>query len=401
MRRLLLALLLAGAACRSRPAVAMPPYGNMEAAYARLSAMEAGKVAPEDEALVACELATAAICVGDEAGAFRALHAASRVMGTLESSSQENLRAILGSEATKTWKGDPYERSMGALYKGLLYWRRGDLDNAAACFKNGLFADGYSEMGEHQADFAVLAFLLGWVNTLRGRGEQARFNFEEARANLPQNPWFEDPRPGECNVLAVIDIGRGPKKYAAGTGDALVRFAAYPHGEAGVEILVDGHPCGRSAPGVDLYQQAITRGKKVIDGIRKGKAVLKGGSFVAGVVLIDEGVRRDKGGMVAVGAGLLLLSVLTDARADTRHWTMLPAEVHVLPLSIAPGRRQIEVRVLDASGRPIPGWSRGFAVDVGPARDSLYYFRPVPGYGIHGLLGPPGPPQMTTQGDAR
>ena len=59
---------------------------------------------------------------------------------------------------------------MNALYKGVLYWRMGDLDNASACFKRGLLADGWSEAGEHQRDFEVLMFLLGWASALRGDG---------------------------------------------------------------------------------------------------------------------------------------------------------------------------------------------------------------------------------------
>ncbi|NJN14136.1 MAG: hypothetical protein HC813_00250 [Planctomycetes bacterium] len=386
MPRLLLILLVAVAACRSGPTYAPPEYGNMAAAKARLEAAGRAGASPRDEALFLCELASASLCTGDEEGAFRALHGASRIMGTLESSSGENMRAILGSEATKTWKGDPHERCMGALYKGLLYWRRGDIDNASACFKNGLFADGFSEMGEHQQDFAVLSYLLGWANALKGRGEQTRFSFEEARRNAPENPWFGEADPARASVLVVADIGRGPKKYADGSANNLVKFAPRTWNEGGIEILSGGRSLGRSASGADLYLQAVTRGKKVLDGIRKGKAVFKEGSFAAGAILLHEGARRDKGGMAAVGAGLLLLSVLTNAQADTRHWTLLPGEVHVLPLSLPPGRHDLEIRVLDKGGRPIPGWSRTCTVAVQGGPGALYYVRPMPGQGIHALL---------------
>jgi len=361
--------------------------GTPEQTY-RMRLADEAHVAEEDRALWMCEVASAALWAGDDAGAFRALDDASRIMGTLESSAREDRRAILGQEATKTWKGDPYERCMAALYKGLLYWRAGDLDNASACFKAGLLADGWSADGEAQEDFAALSFLLGWVSALRGKEEQARFSFREAAEHCPQNPYLADPRPFEDNVLVVADIGRGPRKYAEGVGDNLVRFAPCPHPDRGLDVLVDGIPMGRSAPATDLFLQAITRGKKVIDGIRKGKAVFKGGTYVAGAIVLNEGLRRDKKNLVAIGAGLLVLSALTQAQADTRSWSSLPAAIHVLPLSIPPGPHRLEVRALDERGNPLPGWSRTFDVDVPDRPGTLYWFKAGPGRTISGLAGP-------------
>jgi len=201
-RAVLVLLVVTAGACRSTP-LYRAPVGNTAAATYDAIVADGDRIAEEDEALWRCELAMAALRIGDEAAAFQALHGASRIMGTLESSRRENRRAILGQEATKVWKGDPHERCMGALYKGLLYWRRGDLGNASACFKSGLFADGHSAEGAHQTDFAALSYLLGWVSYLRGRDEQARFSFREAAQNAPDNPYFADPRPDEDNVLVV------------------------------------------------------------------------------------------------------------------------------------------------------------------------------------------------------
>jgi len=363
------------------------PVGNTPAAT--LQAIEAdGRVgiAPEDEALWRCELGTAALAVGDEHAAFKALHGASRIMGTLESTSRENARAILGQESTKTWKGDPYERCMNALYKGLLYWRRGDLDNASACFKSGLLADAWSEAGEHQEDFAALSFLLGWVSHLRGRHEQARFSFREAAQIQPDNPWFRDPRPDHHNVLILVETGHGPEKFADGPGGHIARFAAKRSPDAALSVRVDGGPARTSAHATDLLRQATTRGERVLDGIRAGKAVFRVGTDVAGKVLIYEGARRDKGELFAAGLGLLVLSALTRTEADVRHWTMLPRSLHVLPLRLAPGRHTLEVQAIDAGGRPLAGWSKAFSVDVPAAFGRLYWLRSAPGRRIHGLL---------------
>jgi len=381
------ALLLAVAACRTTPEYHAPHASTAELTYQALVADGQRGVADEDKALWACELGTAAMMVGREDAAWNAFHEASRTMGTLESDGREARRAILGEEATKRWKGDPHERCMAALYKGLLYWRRGELDNASACFKSGLLADSYSDVGEHQVDFAALSFLLGWVSHLRGSDEQARFSFKEAKEHAPENLLFEDPAPDDHNVLAVVGVGRGPRKYRTGAYGSIARYEAAPHLISAVEIRVDGVSQGVSALATDVYEQAMTRGTKTIDGIRKGKAIFKTTATTTGIVLINRGARKNDSGLMIAGAGALLAGMLTNASADIRHWSSLPAEIHFLPMRLAPGVHTVEVLALDESHRPIPGLESTFETEVGARKDQLWWFRAQPELGVHGLVG--------------
>ncbi len=385
MRLFLLIALVGGtsgiAGCRSRPAYRAPSFADPRANLAALIEDGERGIAPEDEALWRCEVGMAALLTGDEAAAFSAFHAASRIMGTLESSNKEALRAILGQETTKRWKGDPHERCMNALYKGLLYWRRGDLDNASACFKTGLLADAYSEAGEHQRDFAALSFLLGWISHARGKTEQARFSFKEAAEHAPKHRIFDNPRPQTRNVLIVAGIGPGPQKFGEGP---IARFARLPSVAGGLAVLVDGVPRGHTAHATDLFDQATTRGKKKIDGIRKGKAVFKDAAAIGGWIVLDEGLRRREGGLIAVGAGLLALSALTRPEADIRHWASLPGAIHLAPLRITPGRHRITLHVLDVQGVPVPGWERTIETDVPANRSLVFYFQTGKNHAIHG-----------------
>lgn len=381
----LLLLVAVTSACRSSRAYRAPHYSDPQINYRTIVADGKKGISAEDEALWRCELASAAMQVGEEQVAFRSLHAASGIMGTLESTSAENARAILGQESTKTWKGDPHERCMNALYKGVLYWRQGDLDNASACFKRGLLADGWSEAGSHQKDFEVLMFLLGWVSRLRGDDEQAAFSFREAAVLRPDNEFFFEPRVDERNVLVVAGVGKGPRRVQAGNERQEVRFVPTMYEERAIEVLVDGLPAGTSRMATDLYHQAVTRGEKVIDRIREGKAVFKTGTRAAGWLLLYEGARVDDGTLALVGAALLVVSALMRPEADTRHWSALPGEVHVLPLSIAPGPHRLTVRVLGRDGAPMPGWERFFDVHVPPGEGTLYYFRTARGNRILGL----------------
>jgi tetratricopeptide (TPR) repeat protein len=326
---------------------------------------------------------------GHESAAWKAFHLASRTMGTLESTPAETRRAILGEEATKRWKGDPHERAMSAYYKGILYWRRGELDNASACFKSGLLADGYSETGEHQVDFAALSFLLGWVSYERGRTEQARYSFVEAAQYVPQNLLYDDPAPGEHNILTIVEIGQGPRKVRTGMHGSVARYERQPPAVFAVEIRVDGVSQGVSAQATDLYHQAMTRGKQVLDGIRKGKAIFKTTATTAGIVMVNRGARRDDTGLMIAGAGVLLAGMLTNPAADVRYWSLLPDSISFLPLRLASGMHEVEIIALDEAHRPIAGWSEKLNVNVTERDDQLWWVRTHFGQRIYGLFDPP------------
>jgi len=389
VRRGLLVVALLVVACRTQREYVAPRGETPEHTYRALVADGQRGVAAEDEALWACELGVAAMLSGHESAAWKAFDLASRTMGTLESTSAETRKAILGEEATKRWKGDPHERAMSAYYKGILYWRRGDLDNASACFKSGLLADGYSETGEHQVDFAALSFLLGWVSYERGRREQARFSFDEAQQHAPQNLLYDDPAPGQHNILTVVEIGEGPRKVRTGAYGSVARYEKQAPVVSAVEFRVDGVSQGVSAPATDLYHQAMTRGKQVLDGIRKGKAIFKATATTAGVVMINRGARKNDSGLMIAGAGALLAGMLTNPAADVRYWTLLPDSVHFLPLRLAPGMHEVEIIALDGAHQPIAGWRRKFNVNVTERDDQLWWVRTHFGQRIDGLFDPP------------
>src|ERR1044071_9500406 len=50
-------------------------------------------------------------------------------------------RGYFHAEAKKTFIGEPYERSMAYIYRGILYWMNGEPDNARACFRRAQLED--------------------------------------------------------------------------------------------------------------------------------------------------------------------------------------------------------------------------------------------------------------------
>src|SRR4029434_2175440 len=50
-------------------------------------------------------------------------------------------RGYFHGESKKTFIGEPYERSMAYIYRGILYWVDGGGDNSRACFRSAEFED--------------------------------------------------------------------------------------------------------------------------------------------------------------------------------------------------------------------------------------------------------------------
>ena len=90
-------------------------------------------------------------------------------------------RSLWYEEGRKDFKGEPYERAMAYYYRGLLYLRKGDYENARASFKGGLLQDAMAEQAIYQADFALLIFLEGWSSLMLGDWDMAEEAFQEVQ----------------------------------------------------------------------------------------------------------------------------------------------------------------------------------------------------------------------------
>jgi hypothetical protein len=88
---------------------------------------------------------------------------------------------LTGNEAAKAYKGDPYEKVMNSFYLGLLLIDENDLDNASACFKNGILCDSDVENNLYKSDFAPLYFLAARCATTAGDKSTANDYLERAK----------------------------------------------------------------------------------------------------------------------------------------------------------------------------------------------------------------------------
>ncbi len=283
----------------------------------------------------------------------------------------EKARSLWHSEGRKDFKGEPYERAMAYYYRGLLYMRKGDFENARASFKGGLLQDALAEDEVYRADFALLIFLEGWASLMLGDDDMAEEAFAEVKKFRAD---FVPPDFGD-NVLLIAETGTAPQKIATGKGQSELRFTpgtGFREEKAAVEI---GGSVFNGYPMEDIYWQASTRGGREVDKILEGKAQFKGfnetmGQTLTGIsaqALSNVGRYGDDAAAVAIVAGIVGLLGLgqqamadrTRAEADIRQWDNLPDKIHVFTFNSNEQNSQaVPVSFLEPGDKPVANLNR-------------------------------------------
>ena len=275
----------------------------------------------------------------------------------------EAARSLWIKENRKDYKGEPYERAMAYYYRGLLYLREGDYENARASFRGGMLQDTLADEEIYSQDFGLLAFLDGWASHCNGDFDLAEESFAEAREHAA---WLAPPAPS-ANLLLLAETGRGPRKIADGEYSELLTFkrgAGFGDTQARFLIgreMVDAHLAE------DIYFQASTRGGRQVDHVLDGKATFKSGTETVGDALLVGGAtaaymgasygNEDAAlaGAIVVLGGLVAKGIAAAMRpdADIRTWDSLPDRVHVAAVRSAAAGDSIKVQFLDEKSAPI------------------------------------------------
>ena len=271
LRALFLLLLATLSACGiSQPAIPVARFTQGDlgvvADFARKEAT-AGPV--ENQALVLNVLAQCELLQGDIDAAWQHFGAAARVMGNWQTSGSEEFSAIVGSESSKGYTGDPYEKAMNAYYLGMCYLLKGEPDNARAAFKKGILADGESGDEKYQADFTLLFWLAGRMSRAMGLPADAEDFFKEAKKadefarshssrGESNNQLLRSPEVG--NLVVLAEVGMGPEKIAAGNEGELARFRPRWSAAHRAQVWIDGELRGPTWMLADVDYQARTRG---------------------------------------------------------------------------------------------------------------------------------------------
>jgi len=327
---------------------------------------------PRDRVLWEYRLAAAAMCQGRFALAKQNLDDALLTLGGIYGNdpNAKKARSYFHAEAKKTFIGEPYERSMAYIYRGILYWMDGELDNARACFRSAEFEDSDTENHEYAGDWVLPEYLDGLATTkLHGDGSDA---FKRAQAvargvNLP-------PYHPAANALFFVEFGPGPTKFATGQYGEELRFHTAPSPVASAELKVDALRIP-IAPTDDVDFQATTRGGRVMDHILGNKAVFKSATDTAGNVALVGGLAtaaasRDRM-TEEVGLGIALaglvsktISAATVPAADTRSWDNLPRYLSFVSLPLPLGQHVATVQFHDSAGQVLPNLTKTITINI-------------------------------------
>jgi hypothetical protein len=306
--------------------------------------------------------------------AFMTLHGA-----RLPNAEASKSRSYFHAEAKKTFIGEPYERAMAYIYRGILYWRDGERDNARACFRSAEFEDSDAESHEYAGDWVLPDYLDGLASLkLGGDGSDA---FKRAQANAkhlklpPYNP--------QANVLFFLEFGPGPLKFATGQYGEQLRISVRPSPVLSAQVTVDtfSFPV---APTDDVCFQATTRGGRVMDHILGNKAVFKSTTDTIGNVAMVGGLSTaamshdrtaQQVGLGIAFAGLVskVVSSATIAEADTRAWDNLPHYLSFASLALTAGQHHVTVEFRDGSGRTVAGMNKNLTINVAEGRDTVVF----------------------------
>lgn len=375
-----------------------PPHNDaIAAARATAGGATAADRAPavpeRDRVLYDYRFAASALRAGqyDEAKA-RLDDAIARIGGIITNDAQAaKARGLFSAESTKPFIGEPYERVMAYYYRGILYWRDGQPDNARACFRSGQVIDSDPEHENYDADYVLLDYLDGLASAkLHADGSDA---FARAQAHAGEKLPLPPYNPA-ANVLIFAEYGYGPRKYAAGEHGEQLRFHVDDSPTRSARLLLDNGRMVVPLPAYDdLDYQATTRGGRVMDHILGNKAYFKTGAdmagnvALAGAVIANGQARRreyrgrdgDDANLAALGLGVLgiiskIASAATQTQADTRQWNNLPQRLSFAALKLPPGEHSGRIEFLDRDGNVLEQRTQRVSISVGADdRDTVVF----------------------------
>lgn len=331
-------------------------------------------------------LGVAAMEIGDYARAEQSFDAALEQIETIYANNEraKQARSKFSKEAVKDFKGEPYERAMAYYYRGLLFLRAGDYENARASFLQGEYQTTVGEKEEYASSFPMLDYLAGWSSQCAGDTSRAQELYAVAQKSMPS---LRAPSAGD-NVLVVGELGSAPIKSAAGKHHELLQFEkANGDSETGVQFQLVADAANTALAAFEagsVSYEATNRGGRAIQSILDGKAQFKSvtgaigdAGAVIGTGVAEVGLLQNDSDMATVGlavglAGALFRAMADAAKpdADTRAWDNLPDSVHFSTVQRPAGAWQVS-----ATYTGIEKHATASALDAASGKCSLVWMR--------------------------
>jgi len=326
-----------------------------------------------DEDVLRLDLAAALSAAGRDAEAAALLVEADGELETLDYSSVplETLAEWILSTTPTRYRATRFERLLVNAQALLSFLAAGAADDAAVEARRARVLLLQSDLPDDERYASVLVWTLVGVALQRsGSHGEAADAFRSAR-ELCGDPGLSaavdalaaPPAADEGSLLVVVQNGRAPVRAQAIVrlwvehGLRRVQFPALvprPGGYARIEVELDGALAGAPAPLLDVAAQAAQRYADEQPRILAAAllaAVPR--AFAADAVRRaardddqeDDSTRNIAADLLGFLAGEMLAEVFP---ADTRCWTLLPAEFRVLRLPLPPGVHHVAVTLQDS-----------------------------------------------------
>jgi len=181
--------------------------------------------------------------------------------------SQEIAR-LSGKERTKIFKGEPHERALCNMYRGLVYMADGDYEAARACFRRADMERASANQGRRSGDGQWVS--LEYLTSIADSRCPSRLGIDWLR-DIPEELQV-DPYQEDENTVVVVMTGLCPAKlHRHGGREHGLTYGRISSGVATVEVSTSESVLMLSRPTEDLFLQAISNGRRNVDALLAAK----------------------------------------------------------------------------------------------------------------------------------
>jgi len=223
----------------------------------------------ETRALMLANIGIAAAHMGAMEEARTALDGALQIMNAViyDPQKSQEIARLSGEERTKIFKGEPHERALCNMYRGLVYLADEDYEAARACFRRADMERASADTrGSNDGRWVSLEYLTSVADSRC----PSRLGIDWMR-DIPEELQVDPYLPDE-NTLVVVMVGLCPsKRHRQGGKEHGLTYGRVASDVATVEISASEPAIELSRPTEDIFLQAVSNGRRDVDALLAAK----------------------------------------------------------------------------------------------------------------------------------